>query len=154
MASRIHDSKHISTFSTIGSTSTGDHRTFPLMSLNPFAPTFVPHYQSPSDPPISLCNSTTMSLPWLNYFAEYLHQSYNLMLLLLPYPSLTAISSSHLSSQRIHRSRMQKLINHFLDLQLFCPHLSNNRRNTYRLFTRPFNSSANTWRRNNSTAKP
>ena len=33
------------------------------MSLNPLEPAFLPHYQSSSDPPISLCNSTTMSLP-------------------------------------------------------------------------------------------
>ena len=35
-----HDSKHISTFSTIGSTSTGDHSTFSLMPFNPLAPAF------------------------------------------------------------------------------------------------------------------
>ena len=52
----------MSNFSTIGSTTTGDHCTFPLMSLNSLAPVFLPHYQSSSDPPISLCNSTTMSL--------------------------------------------------------------------------------------------
>ena len=33
------------------------------MSLNPLAPTLLPHYQSSSEPSISLCNSTTMSLP-------------------------------------------------------------------------------------------
>ena len=33
------------------------------MSLNPVAPAILPHYQSSSDPPISLCNSTTTSLP-------------------------------------------------------------------------------------------
>ena len=32
------------------------------MSLNPLAPAFHSHYQCCSDPPISLCNSTTMSL--------------------------------------------------------------------------------------------
>ena len=32
------------------------------MSLNLLAPDFLPEYQSSSDPPISLCNSTTMSL--------------------------------------------------------------------------------------------
>ena len=32
------------------------------MSLNSLAPAFLPHYQSPSNPPIPLCNST-MSLP-------------------------------------------------------------------------------------------
>ena len=33
------------------------------MSLNPLAPALLPHYQSSSNPPTSLCNSTTMSLP-------------------------------------------------------------------------------------------
>ena len=33
------------------------------MSLNPLAPAFLPQYQSSSDSPISLCNSTAMSLP-------------------------------------------------------------------------------------------
>ena len=36
---------------------------FPLMSFNTLALAFLPHYQSSSDPHISLCNSTTMSLP-------------------------------------------------------------------------------------------
>ena len=33
------------------------------MSLNPLAPAFLPHHQSSSDPPLSLCNSNTMNLP-------------------------------------------------------------------------------------------
>ena len=33
------------------------------MSLNPLAPAFLPHYQSSSDPLVSLCNCTTMGLP-------------------------------------------------------------------------------------------
>ena len=33
------------------------------MSLNSLAPAILPHYQPSSDPAISLCNSTTMSLP-------------------------------------------------------------------------------------------
>ena len=33
------------------------------MSLNPLAPTFLPSYQSSSNPPTSLWNSTTMGLP-------------------------------------------------------------------------------------------
>ena len=33
------------------------------MSLNPLAPAFLPHYQSSSDPLISLGHSNTMSLP-------------------------------------------------------------------------------------------
>ena len=36
---------------------------FPQMSLNPPARAFLPHYQFPCDPHISLCNSTPMSLP-------------------------------------------------------------------------------------------
>ena len=38
------------------------------MSLNPFAPAFLRPYQSASDPPISLCNSTAMSLPLAQFF--------------------------------------------------------------------------------------
>ena len=58
----IHDSKHLSSFPTLVITSTGDYRTFPLMPLNPLAPAFLPRYQSSSDPPVLLCNSTTTSL--------------------------------------------------------------------------------------------
>ena len=61
--SRIYDSKHLSPLSTTGSTTTGHHRTPSLMSLNPLAPAFLPHHQSSSDPPLSLCNSNTMNLP-------------------------------------------------------------------------------------------
>ena len=60
---RIHNSKHMSPFSTIGSSSTGDHCIPPLMSLNPLAPAFLPQIQSSCDPPISLGNSDTMSFP-------------------------------------------------------------------------------------------
>ena len=38
------------------------------MSLNPLAPAFLPHFQSSSDPPIPLGNSTTMSLPLAQIF--------------------------------------------------------------------------------------
>ena len=38
------------------------------MSLNPLAPAFLPHYQSPSDLPIWLCNCNTMSLPLAQLF--------------------------------------------------------------------------------------
>ena len=61
--SRIYNSKQIFTFPTFDSTSFGDHCTFPLMSLNPLAPAFLPQFQFPSDPPISMGNFTTMSLP-------------------------------------------------------------------------------------------
>ena len=60
---RIHNSKHISTLSTIGSSSTGDHCISPLMSLNTLAPVFLPHFQSSSDPRIPLGNSNTISFP-------------------------------------------------------------------------------------------
>ena len=40
------------------------------MSLNPLAPAFLPHYQSPSDLPVPLCNFTAMSLPLAQLFCE------------------------------------------------------------------------------------
>ena len=67
-ASRIYDSKHISPFLTVGSTTTGDHRASPLMLLNSLAPAFLPHSQSSSDQPISVCNSTTLNLPLAQLF--------------------------------------------------------------------------------------
>ena len=60
--SRIYNSKHLSPLSTFGSTTTGNHRTSSMMSLNPLAPALLASYQSSSNPPISLCNSTTMGL--------------------------------------------------------------------------------------------
>ena len=65
---QIHNSKHISPFSTNGSSSTGDHCISPLMSLNPLAPAFLPQFQSSCDPAISLGNSTTMSFPLAQVF--------------------------------------------------------------------------------------
>jgi len=65
---RIHYSKYISPLSTIGSTTTGDHRTALLMSLNPLAPAFLPLSQSSSDQPPSLCNPV-MSLPLAQLFS-------------------------------------------------------------------------------------
>ena len=38
------------------------------MSLSPLAPAFLPHSQCSSDPPLSLCNSTTMGLPLARLF--------------------------------------------------------------------------------------
>ena len=61
--SRIYNPKHLSPLSTIGSTTTGNHCSPSLMSLNPRAPAFLPSYQSSSNPPTSWCNSTTMGLP-------------------------------------------------------------------------------------------
>ena len=40
------------------------------MSLNPLAPVFLPSYQSSSNPPTSLCNSTTMGLPLAQLICE------------------------------------------------------------------------------------
>ena len=40
------------------------------MSLNPLAPAFLPHYQSSSDPPFPLCDSTPMSLPLAQIFCR------------------------------------------------------------------------------------
>ena len=62
-ASRVYNSKHLSSLSAIGSTTTSHHRSSSLMSLNPLAPAFLPRHQSSSDPPLSLCNSNTMNLP-------------------------------------------------------------------------------------------
>ena len=59
----IQSKAPLSSLSTIGSTTTGNHRTSSLMSLNPLAPVFFSSYQSSSNPPVSLCNSTTMGLP-------------------------------------------------------------------------------------------
>ena len=38
------------------------------MSLNPLAPAFLPQYQSSPDPPILLCNSTSINLPLAQLF--------------------------------------------------------------------------------------
>ena len=65
---RINYSKYLYPLSTFGSTTTGYHRTSPLMSLNPLAPAFLPHHQSSSNPSIPLGNSTTMSLPLVQLF--------------------------------------------------------------------------------------
>ena len=61
--SRVYNSKHLSSLSAIGSTTTSYHRTSSLMSLNPLAPVFLPSYQSFSNPSTSLCNSNTMNFP-------------------------------------------------------------------------------------------
>ena len=141
----------MSTFSTTGSSTTADHRTFPLLSLNPLAQAFLVSYQFPSNPLISLCNSTTMSLPFAQTFcgkppsANSSHAP--------PITRLIAglLHAPRFSSRITHLSRMQKLFNPLLDLHLFCSHPSNIGRNVYRRFARPFNCSTNTWRQNNST---
>ena len=45
------------------------------MSLNPLAPAFLPHPQPSSDPPISLCNSTTMVIPLVQLVCGMLPQT-------------------------------------------------------------------------------
>ena len=67
---RSYYSRYISPLSTLGSTTTGNHRTSPLMSLNPLATAFLPLSQSSSDPPLSLYNSTAMSLPLAQLFCR------------------------------------------------------------------------------------
>ena len=62
-ASRIYNLEHIFPLSTTGSSTTGHHRTSLLMSLNLLAPAFLPSCQSSANPPLSLCDSTTMGLP-------------------------------------------------------------------------------------------
>ena len=62
-ASGVYNSKHLSSLSTIGSTTTSNHCNSSLMPLNPLAPAFLPHHQSSSGPPLSLRHSDTMNLP-------------------------------------------------------------------------------------------
>ena len=88
------------------------------MSLKTPAPASLLHYQFPSDPPISLCNSTAMSLPLAQIYC-------GLPPSITPYPApplrqpiTDATFILPLSSQRTHLSRMQKLFNHLLDTSL------------------------------------
>ena len=60
---RVHNSKHVSSLSTIGSATTSYHCNSSLMSLNPLAPAFLPQHQSSSDPPIMLDHSYAMNFP-------------------------------------------------------------------------------------------
>ena len=90
---------------------------------------------------------------WLNNFAECSHTSSQLMLVLLTNPSLKAPSSSLFSNRRVTLSRMQQLLNHLVDLHLFCPHLPNIKQTVSMLFIRPSNSSTNTWRQNTLIAR-
>ena len=60
--SGVYNSEHISSLSTIGSTTTGNHCNSSLMSLNPLAPAFFPQHQSSFDLPIS-SNNSTMNFP-------------------------------------------------------------------------------------------
>ena len=61
--SRVYNSKHLSSLSTIGSTSTGNHCNPSLMSFSPLAPAFLPQYQSSSNLPIASSHPNTMNLP-------------------------------------------------------------------------------------------
>ena len=143
--SRIYNPKHLSPLSTIGSTITGNHRTPSLMSLNPLAPAFLPSYQSSSNPPTSLCNSTTMGLLLAQLICGVPPQFIpSLAPPLITNITLTTLSSSPFSSRQISLSRMQKLTNQRLDLQLLCLHHSNTNRTAYRLLTKPSNSLVNT----------
>ena len=140
--SRIYDSKHLSPLSTTGSTTTGHHRTPSLMSLNPLAPAFLPHYQSSSGPPLSLCNSNTMNLTLAQIIC--LHKLSLPMSLLSTNTLLTTLSSTPFSSTQISLNRMQQLISQCLDFQLLCLHHSNTNRTAYRLLPKPSNSLVNT----------
>ena len=84
----------------------------------------------------------------LNYFAECLHKSFHLMLLLTTNTSLTALSSFLFWCLQTIPSRMQQLTNQLLDSQLSCPHLFNIRRIDCRPLMKPSNSLTNTWRQN------
>ena len=120
------------------------------MPLNSLTPVFLPHYQSFSNPPISLCNSTSKRLLLAQLFCGMPPQSS---------PHVPSINQ-HItdgtfyclcSSRQISLSRMEQLINQLLDPQLFCRPFSNFRRIVSRLFTKPSNSSTNNWRHNIST---
>ena len=60
---RVHHSKHVPSFSTIGSTTTSNHCNSSLMSLNPLAPAFLPQHQSSSGPSVMLDHSYAMNFP-------------------------------------------------------------------------------------------
>ena len=151
-SSRIYNSKHMPAFSTIGSSTTGDHCTFPLMSLNPLAPAFLPHYQFPSDPPISLCNYHDKSPPCSNTLGT------------ASVDRTISCSSHHTTYQR--RQLHPPLYPVEEPIQARCRRFStpswifnsfalisstSGASNVYRRFTRPFNNPTNTWRQNHST---
>ena len=124
--SRIYNSKHTSPLLTNGSTTTGHHRTSPLMSLNPLAPAFLPHQQSSSDLPISLGHSNTMSLHLAQLICGMPPQTI---------PSLAPSINPHLPDSTFLPPLLQPT-NQFtpaaaahqpLHLQLFCPRHSDTR---------------------------
>ena len=119
------------------------------MPPNPFAPTLLLHWQFPSDPPISLCNSTAMSLPSARTFCgtpPLITPSHDLA---ITQPATDGSFILLLTPRTSYLSRIQKLFNHLRDLHLFCSCLSNIMRNVCRRSTRPFNRSTKTWRQSN-----
>ena len=140
---RIHNSKHISPFSTFGSYSTCDRCISPLMSLNPLAPAFLPQFQSSCDSAISLGNSTTRSFPLAQLFCGMPPQ------IIQPHaPSINQhitngtflLPSLQLTSQSMPNAQ---LINQLLNFQFFCLHLYYIRLIASRLFIRLSNSLTN-----------
>ena len=143
--SRVYNSKHLSSLSAIGSTTTSYHRTSSLMSLNPLAPAFLPRHQSSSDPPLSLCNSNTMNLPLAQLICGMppqitpshapsinQHIAHNTLLLPLLQPinqytkdaaahKPTPGSSTHLPSSLHHQMKCLQAINN--SIQQFNQHL-------------------------------
>ena len=143
--SRVYNSKHLSSLSTIGSATTGHHRTPSLMSPKPFAPAFLPSYQSLSNPPTSLCNSNTMNPPLAQLICGMppqvapshapsinQHIADNTLLLPLLQPinqyttdaaahKLTPGSSTHLPSSLQHQTKCLQAIND--SIQQFNQHL-------------------------------
>ena len=115
------------------------------MSLNPLAPAFLPHHQSSSDAPLSLCNSNTMNLPLAQLFsgmppqitplhAPSINQHIADNTLLLPHlqpmnPSttdaaahkLTPRLSTHLPPSLQHQTKCLQAINN--SIQQFHQHL-------------------------------
>ena len=136
--SRVYNSKHLSSLSAIGSTTTSHHRTSSLMSFNPLAPAFLPRHQSSSDPPLSLCNSNTMNLPLAPQITPSHASSINqhiadntlLLPLLQPINQYTKDaaahkptpgSSTHLPSSLHHQMKCLQAINN--SIQQFNQHL-------------------------------
>ena len=125
---RIYNSKHLSPFSTIGSTTTGHHRTPSLMSLNSLAPAFLPHHQSSSNPPLSLCNSNTINLPLAQLICGMPpHITPSHALSLSTNTLLTTLSSFLISNRWIGIRWTQPLITQLPDPQHTCPHHSTTR---------------------------
>ena len=122
------------------------------MSLNPLAPAFLPHYQFPSDPHISLSNSTAMCLPLAQIFCGQMPPSVNPSLaprLRQPITDdtfiLTLIQPKNPSKQ--DAGTLQPLPGSSCSL----PSPLQHQLQYLQAITRPFNSSTNNWRQDNST---